>query len=615
MNRIILNRLEVTDGDLTPATLDFERGLNVITGPEDRGKTYAFLCLDFLFGAKERPKEDVPESKGYTEAWLYVTLDDDRRCAVKRLFESPHVYASPYFIADSDIPAEGEWRKVSVGHTAKGESISSMWLGIFGFETTKLRTNKKGGVASFTVRHAVHMALVDEGRMNRDESPLFGDQGYGNTAYRDAFAVQLNARDTPPLAKAEEDEAQLDDAKRALLSGLVEQIEASLEESETSNLGEDAFAGLTTKLESHRTTISQLSTDLSVVFAQREELHHELTRTQSVVISRSELRSRLRLLASYYTTDLRRLEAIAESTHYLNQLDDVPCPICERDWKSTDNIQTVNLESIIQACNREAEKIRFLSKDLEHELDIVGDEVADAERAAGDAAFKLEALNADNHELQSRLSNANAAISLVLRDAPNATNRMALMRQLDWLREQIGPEVVTKLTQQDAPEPQIDRQPVKDLCKIIEQLLLSWGWHYTPGDLLVEFDEKTSDLRVGGRLRKSFGKAVRGLIVSALSLAILEYCVKNSLPHPGFVVLDSPLTAHGGQDSAGNTDKVSLEVQTAFFEKIAERFRDQQVIVIDNKVPPESLAGSINHIRFGSNNGDRYGFFPSNPST
>jgi hypothetical protein len=30
MNRIILDRLEVTDGDLPDATLDFRKGLNVV---------------------------------------------------------------------------------------------------------------------------------------------------------------------------------------------------------------------------------------------------------------------------------------------------------------------------------------------------------------------------------------------------------------------------------------------------------------------------------------------------------------------------------------------------------------------------------------------------------
>ncbi|MCY2991241.1 MAG: hypothetical protein NTY19_25715 [Planctomycetota bacterium] len=610
----MLNRLELTDGDLMAATLDFQRGLNVVSGPEDRGKTYAFQCLDFLFGAKKRPKRDVPESAGYTAAWLYFTLDDDRRGAVKRLLDSPRFYASPYFDADSEIPAEEEWRKISISHAAKSENISSMWLAIFGVEATKLRSSAKGDVVSLTVRHVVHMALVDEGRMNRDDSPLLGDKGFSDTAYHDAFAVQVDARANPPVARVEQDKAQLDDSKRALLSGLLEQIEESLGESDALNPAGDAFERFTAEIEAHRTTIAQLSSGLNVVFARREQLQRRLTEARSAAIARSELRSRLRLLSSYYATDLRRLEAIAETTHYLNQLDNVPCPTCERDWESADSAQTVDLNSITQACSREAEKIRSLSRDLDHELVIVGGEVANAEQVAEDAASTLASLNADYRELESNLSRADGAISLVLRDAPNAANRMALMHQRDWLREQIGPEVSAVVTQEDVPETQIGEQPVKDLCKIIEQLLVSWGWHYTPGDLVVDFDWDAFDLRVGGRLRESFGKAVRGLIVSALSLAILEYCVKKSLPHPGFVVLDSPLTAHGGQDSAGNTDKISLEVQNAFFEEIAERFKDQQVIVIDNKVPPDSLAEKIKHIRFGSEARDRYGFFPSSAS-
>jgi hypothetical protein len=53
-------------------------------------------------------------------------------------------------------------------------------------------------------------------------------------------------------------------------------------------------------------------------------------------------------VASYYTTDLRQLEAIAETTHYLNQLDNVLCPTCERDWEAADSSQSVDLNSVFK---------------------------------------------------------------------------------------------------------------------------------------------------------------------------------------------------------------------------------------------------------------------------
>src|SRR4051794_40611104 len=111
MNRIILDRLEVANGDLPPATLDFQAGLNVVSGPEDRGKTYAFHCLDFLFGARNRPKKDVPESEGYDNAYLYFHVQDDVYYAIRRRFDKAECKVSPTTKASEDIASESQWRK------------------------------------------------------------------------------------------------------------------------------------------------------------------------------------------------------------------------------------------------------------------------------------------------------------------------------------------------------------------------------------------------------------------------------------------------------------------------------------------------------------------------
>ena len=611
MNRIILNRLEVTDGTLPVATLDFRRGLNVVTGPEDRGKTYAFQCIDYLFASKTPPKKDVPEADGYTTAWLYFTLDDSRLAGLRRNLQEPQAAASPFFDAAGDIPDWSAWRGINVGFGGKGESISSLWMDTFGVGTTKLRRTKKGEISNQSIRHVVHLALVDEGRMSRDETPLHGEKGYGDTLYRDAFLAMLNARRNPPVEAIEPDDTPVDDAKRSVLQALLEQLQVAILTAGGEGREDDKFTGLSEQIAGHRDVVATISAELVRIFAQRESLQRDLTAARSTVLARNELRSRLRLLAAYYGSDLRRLDAITETAHYLEQMDDVVCPTCEQDW-ATGETEAVDLSRVKEACRREAEKIRYLSRDLETELGLVGSEASSAQQNADAMVARLQDLTLEYQSLQNRLSSTNESLNSVLRSAPEVANRMALIRQRDWIVEQIGPEPVAAVASPPGTtKTVIEEQPVKDLCALMAGLLESWGWHYTPGKVVVEYDDEAVDFRVGGRLRESFGKAVRGLVVSSLSLALMDYCIENSLPHPGFVVLDSPLTAHGGQDKAGNTDRISLEVQNAFYEKIAKRYEKLQVIVIDNKVPPASLSSQINHIRFGNGPGERYGFFPA----
>lgn len=138
------------------------------------------------------------------------------------------------------------------------------------------------------------------------------------------------------------------------------------------------------------------------------------------------------------------------------------------------------------------------------------------------------------------------------------------------------------------------------------------GGVYITGPLTVTFDQESTDIVISDSERRSFGKAARALASSAFLIGIMDHCFTKNLPHPGFVALDSPLTTkkEKGGDSLVD-DQVSDEIIVAFFTHLATNYSDRQVIVIDNKEPPSSLRGRINHIRFDDDAAaTRKGFFP-----
>ncbi|MFE3206071.1 hypothetical protein [Embleya sp. NPDC059237] len=49
------------------------------------------------------------------------------------------------------------------------------------------------------------------------------------------------------------------------------------------------------------------------------------------------------------------------------------------------------------------------------------------------------------------------------------------------------------------------------------------------------------DVRAEGRPRAVRGKGVRSVLHSAFTTALARYGLANARPHPGFVVLDSPV--------------------------------------------------------------------------
>jgi DNA repair ATPase RecN len=52
----IFKELRLVGESLNKASIVFEKGVNVITGPSNVGKSYIFQCLNYMFGASKPPK-------------------------------------------------------------------------------------------------------------------------------------------------------------------------------------------------------------------------------------------------------------------------------------------------------------------------------------------------------------------------------------------------------------------------------------------------------------------------------------------------------------------------------------------------------------------------------
>lgn len=72
----------------------------------------------------------------------------------------------------------------------------------------------------------------------------------------------------------------------------------------------------------------------------------------------------------------------------------------------------------------------------------------------------------------------------------------------------------------------------------VESILADW--HF-PEAGRVHFDPNTRDLVIAGKPRGARGKGLRAITHAAFTLGLLAHCRASRTPHPGFVILDSPL--------------------------------------------------------------------------
>jgi hypothetical protein len=107
------------------------------------------------------------------------------------------------------------------------------------------------------------------------------------------------------------------------------------------------------------------------------------------------------------------------------------------------------------------------------------------------------------------------------------------------------------------------------------------------------------------------------------AFGVLVYCRQKQLPHPGLLVLDSPLLSyreplksrHGALSDDEKTIKAS-GVKQHFFAYLKETTEFAQFIIIENEPPPSEVDSYAKVYAFVGDEGEegRKGFFGSAPA-
>lgn len=146
----------------------------------------------------------------------------------------------------------------------------------------------------------------------------------------------------------------------------------------------------------------------------------------------------------------------------------------------------------------------------------------------------------------------------------------------------------------------------ENFSKEVELLLRKW--HFPNLDR-VTFSEEDQDVLISGHPRASHGKGVRAIAHAAFNLGLMRYSLRQAMPHPGLVLIDSPLVVYREPDT--DEGGFSRDVKDAFYRSIAEEFKSSQVIIFENEDPPADIDQSANIIKFTGATFGRQGFIPA----
>jgi len=607
-----LRKLVLRGAGLMDATESFEPGGNILAGESDTGKSYLLHCVDYVFGADELRKR-IPEAKAYSD--LFVELENSAGdfLTLKRSLAGGKiaVYRSKFESIGITQPEV----VTSKRGTGKGiKDISSVLFPFAGIPEAVLRKNDRGVTQRLSMRMFLPVLLVDEIAVIDERSPVLGKSGFSETAHKRTFSFMLSGKDDAGIVTSEEQ--VLVKARSAARLGVITELLAPLED----RAAKYQFAGAATSDEIDE-AISSINDQLAVITEERTNLHLEreasadqLNRVESQIIALNELLSRYHLLDSRYASDLERLDFVAEGAHYFKELQETRCPLCDQVMDGAhEHSEAVSAESVHQSARAEAGKI------LGHRADLAATIEAVTSRVQG-RVMQAAAARANISRIEDRLSQAvipsftevaarldhlvNQRIEL-----ERASSERDQIRNLNELKRQI--ETALDTNNEKETWEQLPAKALRDLCSEIETILGEWGWK---GPGRVDFDQKEYDIVVDGQSRQSHGKGVRAVLYAAFAIGLLRYCKNKGKPHPGMVVIDSPLTSYKKSKSSSTGDgPVDPGIEASFWESLTRLDDEIQVIIVENKEPPHDVAEKVHYQWFAGDAakpGERAGLIP-----
>ncbi|MDY1007381.1 MULTISPECIES: hypothetical protein [unclassified Sphingomonas] len=610
-----IREIRLTGPNVEDASVKFGPGPNIIAGESDTGKSYLLHCLDHILGAEELKKR-IPRAEPYDELKVEFQNAAGDYLALVRSLSGGDLKA--YRSQIDAIDGNGEAIAYRRHGTSKADDVTSILFPFAGIKEALLRKDNDGKTQRLTIRTFLPTIIVDEVSVIEEQSPVLGRAGFDDTARKRMFAYMLSGKDDSSVVASEKKAvvtARLN-AQVALIDDLLAPLEQQLQATPTDQTDDS--------IEKIDETIARVSDELAAIETERANLLNERDTASEVrikaetqVLAIDQLLTRYQLLSEHYTSDLSRLDFVAEGAYYFDGLQTVTCPLCGQNMDEEHVYKAAQASAGVYAAARaEAAKILAQRADLE---DAIGSleqrrEARDAERATALAAYqgaerRLASIlqpAAANSTAQLRRLNARR---LELESARNTSDQVETLRALKAKIEQSN-------TGKGKAKPQWESLPGTSLlafCKEIESILKEWKWE---GESRVEFDEKSFDIKVDGQTRQSHGAGFRAVLYSAFVLALASYCQKNNRPHPGFVVIDKPLTSYkrqGAKGVEGPDSPVGSGVEAAFWDSLTKMAKGVQVIIVENKEPPASVAAAVHYEWFAGNEAgpsDRVGFIP-----
>lgn len=616
---IRLNSLSLTGPDRESASLIFGPGLNVIRGASDTGKSFVVACVDYVLGARD-PLKKITESEGYNR--VVLSIHANSRNESFTLVRSTQGGNVELFSGNHLERPIGEPLQILKIAPQSSPNISGFLLELIGLPDKRVMKNKDGETERLGFRNLTPLCVINETQIQSETPPALSEQVIAQTKSKQVFKLLLTGVDDSAIVSKKETKASKakSDAKIELIDEMIEEVNAAIA---GDGRDEAQLKDQSTRLEE---TIVALRGSLGVTedaFSKMRQRRFDLRQKSEANDTRQgEIRSlvaRLEFLDDHYQSDLRRLEAIAEAGAIYHASEPADCPVCGADpeHQKTHVRGEDEAKNAAAAAQAEIAKISVLQGELKDTLSALAAEEA---HLRGELPLIQDELSEIDSKLKEQMpqhqeERQRYADLLELRAALNAAlERYSQLSKLHERKQALLPsDEEDEGHGTNVIDPGLSEQTLYAFSRTVQSILADWEY---PEPRAVTIREKDLEVIVGGKPRSSSGKGVRALLHSAFSLGLLQHTRAMGLPHPGFVVLDSPLLTYAPpENNEARSEDDEIVAQTNLKDKFLEGLRDwptdMQVLIIENVPMPDwVLSRDTTTVFTRSETNGRFGFIP-----
>ena len=554
------------------ASVTFGKGLTIIQGRSDSGKTCVANCIDFIFGGSvDKPFKETAKYDGVS--MIVASNDNKGEVALHRTVGKNQVEVSSNIDGIESGTYDVNYRK-----GAKNPPLNEVWLKLIGIEQeTMIVANARFEKKRLTWRNLLRVFYLDENRVDDIDSIVEPKHRYmENTLFLSALLFLITGRTFTETDAQEKKEIKK--ARRVAVKEYVNRkIQDAAERKEQLEKDLHIFDGADVEEQIAKATAALQDTQRKIdrALAESQRILSSILEAEERAAECDVLLTRYHRLAVQYKADIQRLSLIVEGEEaYQNVPQSTKCPYCEGTIAPRKRI------SYIASSKVEMERTMAQLSGLE-------DTEKDVEDRKKEIRAELEELKRQRNALESKIKTELRPQENEQQNTVNAYKSYLRISSEIALIEAYATDFgndLTALETEQKDDKSIEYHP-KDyfgddfattMSEYADSILKECCYS---GLLRAHFNFSTFDIEVNGEDKgTSHGKGYRSYLNTVMIMMLRKYLSVNAKFDPHIFIIDTPL--HGFDDGMDETMPDSM--RAGLYRYFMNHQDEGQLIIIEN---------------------------------